>query len=165
MAISEETSCLDQKHYRLELQQAEGMIEVLSKQVVQGCPDGEIDSEFSYELASGGKTEITGSFPDSTILLHYMLTLTTRVVDGLVVYKENMLQNLQKSRGMVFSQGLLLRLIEKGLTREESYKLVQDCAKQVWESKDTQLKEVVEQNSRITQFLNKEDRLQIGVQW
>ena len=72
-------------------------------------------------------------FPDSTILLDYMLYLTTHVIKNLRVYKEKMLENLEASRGMVFSQGLLLRLIEKGLTREEAYKLVQNCAKRVWD--------------------------------
>jgi adenylosuccinate lyase len=82
-------------------------------------------------------------FPDSTILLHYMLGLMTEVIEKLVVFKDNMLRNLQHSRGMVFSQGLLLRLIEKGKTREEAYALVQAAARRVWENASITLKEAV----------------------
>src|SRR5690606_27541651 len=63
--------------------------------------------------------------------------------DNLLVLKENMLRNLEKSRGMVFSQGLLLKLVEKGLTREEGYALVQNAARKVWEDEDITLKEAV----------------------
>ena len=57
-------------------------------------------------------------FPDSTILLDYMLGLMQNVIENLVVNKDRMLKNLESSRGMVFSQGLLLKLVEKGQTRE-----------------------------------------------
>ena len=64
-----------------------------------------------------------------------------------------MLQNLEGSRGMVFSQGLLLRLIEKGLTREKAYALVQRCAKRVWEEGFT-LREAVLEDKQILKYLN-----------
>ncbi|MBI4388239.1 MAG: adenylosuccinate lyase [Candidatus Omnitrophica bacterium] len=92
-------------------------------------------------------------FPDSTILLDYMLATTRRIIDHLVVYKENMRANLEKGRGMVFSQGLLLRLIEKGLTREEAYKIVQDNAKRVWENEKVQLKEIVKKDPKVKKYL------------
>jgi len=73
--------------------------------------------------------------PDSTILLDYMLDRMTRMVDQLVVYPENMKTNLEKTRGMVYSEGVLLKLVQKGLTREEAYALVQKAAFQVMEGK------------------------------
>ncbi len=82
-------------------------------------------------------------FPDSTILAHYMLTLMTPVIENLQVYPERMLANLELSRGMVFSQGLLLQLVEKGLTREQGYALVQDAARRVWENPKLTLHEAV----------------------
>lgn len=82
-------------------------------------------------------------FPDSTILLDYMTVTMQSVIRNLVVHKENMLANLNKSRGMIFSQALLLRLIEKGLTREEAYGLVQKAAKKVWENGKARLDKVV----------------------
>jgi adenylosuccinate lyase len=66
--------------------------------------------------------------PDSTILLDYMLDRMTRMLDHLVVHTENMKANLEKTRGMIYSEGILLKLVEKGLTREEAYALVQKAA-------------------------------------
>lgn len=96
-------------------------------------------------------------FPDSTILLDYMLSLAIRVVDGLAVYPENMKATLAHSRGMVFSQGLLLRLIEKGSTREVAYKIIQDCAKEVWENKRANMKDVAKRDSRVKKFLSEKE--------
>ena len=74
-------------------------------------------------------------FPDSCTLLDYMLATLTKLVQGLVVYPENMKRNLQLSLGMWNSQTVLLTLIRKGLTREEAYDLVQRNAMRTWESK------------------------------
>lgn len=92
-------------------------------------------------------------FPDSTILLDYMLGLMQNVVANLQVNKDRMLKNLEVSRGMVFSQGLLLKLVEKGLTREEGYKLVQGAAKKVWENDKATLKDVVLKDKTIGKHL------------
>jgi adenylosuccinate lyase len=69
--------------------------------------------------------------PDSTVLLDYMLDRLTRLVDQMVVYPENMRANLEKTRGLIFSEAVLLKLIQKGLSREEAYTLVQKAAFQV----------------------------------
>ena len=71
-------------------------------------------------------------FPDSCTLLDYMLVTLTRLVEGLVVYPENMKRNLQLSLGMWNSQTVLLALIRKGLSREEAYELVQRNAMKTW---------------------------------
>src|SRR6266478_2625782 len=71
-------------------------------------------------------------FPDSCTLLDYMLVTLAKLVDGLVLYPENMKQNLGLSLGMWNSQTILLALIKKGLTREEAYDLVQRNALQTW---------------------------------
>jgi adenylosuccinate lyase len=70
--------------------------------------------------------------PDACILLDYMLDLFTGIVRGLHVYPENMQRNLELTQGLVFSQRVLLALIDKGLSRQEAYKLVQDNAMQAW---------------------------------
>ncbi|MBI4358754.1 MAG: adenylosuccinate lyase [Candidatus Omnitrophica bacterium] len=95
-------------------------------------------------------------FPDSTILIDYMLTTMTKVLKDLKVHKDRMLKNLEGSRGMVFSQGLLLRLIEKGLTREEAYARVQKCAKKVWDEGWT-LREAVLEDKKIPSKLSREE--------
>lgn len=71
-------------------------------------------------------------FPDSCTLLDYMLGLTSRLTEGLIVYPENMKKNLGLSLGMWNSQTVLLALIKKGLTREQAYELVQRNAMQTW---------------------------------
>ncbi len=70
--------------------------------------------------------------PDSTTLLHYMLVKFQGVVRGLVLHPENMRRNLELTRGLVFSEGVLLALVDKGMTREEAYALVQRNAMQAW---------------------------------
>jgi adenylosuccinate lyase len=74
-------------------------------------------------------------FPDSCTLLDYMLVTLTKLVEGLLVYPENMKRNLALSLGMWNSQTILLALIRKGLTRERAYELVQRSAMQTWVAK------------------------------
>src|ERR1043165_590768 len=74
-------------------------------------------------------------FPDSCTLLDYMLTLLTKLTQGLIVYPENMKRNLGLSLGMWNSQTVLLALIRKGLTREQAYDVVQRNAMSTWAAK------------------------------
>lgn len=73
-------------------------------------------------------------FPDSLILVDFMLNRFNEIVTNLVVHKKNMLENSEKFGGIIFSQKVLLKLIEKGLTRENAYKLVQRNAISAFES-------------------------------
>jgi len=66
--------------------------------------------------------------PDSTILIDYMLQKMTYIIENLTVYRDNMTANIEKSGGLIFSQRLLHALIEKGLTREQAYKIAQSTA-------------------------------------
>ncbi len=70
--------------------------------------------------------------PDATILLDYMLNRFAGVMEGLVVYPDNMLANMDIFGGVIFSQSVMLKLIEKGLLREDAYKIVQDNAMAAW---------------------------------
>lgn len=72
--------------------------------------------------------------PDSCILLDYMLFLLTDVIDRLIVYPENMLTNLDRTNGLIFSQSVLLALTSKGMKREDAYRIVQTSAMDVWRS-------------------------------
>ena len=71
--------------------------------------------------------------PDATITLDFALARMTQVIEKLVVYPENMLKNLHKFKGLVMSQRVLLALTQSGLSREDSYRLVQRNAMKVWE--------------------------------
>jgi adenylosuccinate lyase len=74
-------------------------------------------------------------FPDSCILADYMLRRLTKILDRLVVYPERMLENLDLTKGLVYSQAVMLALVRKGATREEAYAAVQRNAMRCWEEK------------------------------
>ena len=71
--------------------------------------------------------------PDATITLDFALARLTNVIDKLVIYPDNMLANMNKFRGLVHSQRVLLALTQAGVSREDSYRLVQRNAMKVWE--------------------------------
>ncbi len=73
--------------------------------------------------------------PDSCLALDYMLPLLTSVIKELKVYPENMRRNLELTQGLIFSQRVLLALIDKGLNREEAYEIVQRNAMEAWQQK------------------------------
>jgi len=74
--------------------------------------------------------------PDSTATLHYMLWLFDEIMSGLQVDEERMRANLDMTRGLIYSSRILLALVEKGMDRQEAYKLVQRNAQRVWRNED-----------------------------
>lgn len=94
--------------------------------------------------------------PDATILLDYMLHRFSGVIEKLMVYPDNMKENMQKTHGLVFSQRLLLMLVEKGLSREHAYDTVQPLAMKAWEEKRA-FRELVEADSTIQENLSSEE--------
>jgi adenylosuccinate lyase len=79
------------------------------------------------------------ALPDATILLHYALVRMQSLVENLVVDQDRMLANLESTKGLVYSQAVLLALIDSGLTRDEAYHLVQRNAMATWDSTETLL--------------------------
>jgi adenylosuccinate lyase len=71
-------------------------------------------------------------FPDSCILLDYMLQKATKLFDGLVVDEARMLANLSLSQRLVFSGAVLLALVDHGMLRDDAYRVVQECAMRAW---------------------------------
>lgn len=96
-------------------------------------------------------------FPDATTLLHYMLNRFTKVMEGLVVYPDNMQRNMNRYGGVIFSQRVMLTLVEKGVLREEAYRLVQRNAMAAWNTTDGSFKANVENDAEITSVLSKEE--------
>lgn len=95
--------------------------------------------------------------PDSTILIHYMLVRFTSIVKDLVVYPENMKNNMDVFGGVIFSQAVMLRLIDKGLSREDSYKLVQSNAMKAWNKDNGNFRQNLFSDSKILEHLTKEE--------
>lgn len=92
--------------------------------------------------------------PDSTILLDYMIHRFTAIVKDLVVYPDNMRRNLDVFGGVIFSQAVLLKLVEKGLTREDAYSLVQQNAMSVWNQSGKSFKEALLADDRVMDKLS-----------
>ncbi|BAM46560.1 adenylosuccinate lyase [Amphibacillus xylanus] len=93
--------------------------------------------------------------PDATIVINYMLNRFCRIVDNLTVFPENMKRNIDRTHGVIFSQRVLLSLIDQGMSREEAYDLVQPNAMKAWET-ETHFRTLIEQEPRITEVLSKE---------
>ena len=91
--------------------------------------------------------------PDATILLDFMLSRFSGLVENLVIYPERMLQNLRMTHGVIFSQMAMLKLVEKGLSREDAYALVQGHAMRSWEE-GREFKELLEGDDRVKACLD-----------
>jgi adenylosuccinate lyase len=94
-------------------------------------------------------------FPDSTILVDYLLAKTTDLIDRLLVYPERMKKNLESTGGLIFSGQLLLDLAEAGMLREEAYRLVQSHAMRAWKE-DLVFRDEVAKDAAITKLLSPE---------
>ena len=95
-------------------------------------------------------------FPDSCILAEYMLRRMTKILDRLVVYPERMLQNLNLTNGLVFSQRVMLALVRAGMTREQAYAASQRNAMRCWEEK-TPLRELLGADEEVAALLSPEE--------
>ena len=94
--------------------------------------------------------------PDSTIALNYMLNKFIPIIEGLLVYPKNMIANLSKTRGLIYSQRILLELMKKGLPRDLAYEIIQACAMQVWQE-STEFKDVLFRDRRVRKYLSQNE--------
>lgn len=94
--------------------------------------------------------------PDSNILIDYMLQKFTNLVYNLNVFPERMKENLEKTKGLIFSQKIMLELTKKGLSREEAYRIVQKISMQVWQGRDN-FRELLLKDSEIYQYLSESE--------
>ena len=94
--------------------------------------------------------------PDATITVHYMLHRFANIVERLTVYPENMKRNMDRTFGLIYSQRVLLTLIDKGLKREEAYDLVQQKAMEAWE-KQTSFKQLIKNEQKIQSVLTEQE--------
>jgi adenylosuccinate lyase len=99
--------------------------------------------------------------PDSCIGLDYMLDLTIKLIKNLFIYPENMLKNLKLTRGLVYSQTVLLKLINKGISREDAYRIVQTSAMDVWADQSKDLHSELSKSSEVMKYLTEEELSEI----
>jgi adenylosuccinate lyase len=90
--------------------------------------------------------------PDATILLDYMLNSFTYLIKNLIIYPENMKKNLEKTKGLIFSEGVMLALTRKGIPREEAYQVVQENAMKGWAG-GKGFEELLKEDARLNQWL------------
>lgn len=95
--------------------------------------------------------------PDSCILLDYMLHLSIKLIKNLIIYPDNMLKNLNLTRGLIYSQTVLLKLVSKGASREDAYKLVQTPAMEVWADTNKNLKDELLKSKEVLNYLSSKD--------
>jgi len=98
--------------------------------------------------------------PDSTILIDYMLHRLSRIVKNLVVYPNHMTENLNKMKGLIYSQQVLLKLADRGLERQEAYEMVQRNALKVWET-GREFQSLLLQDKEIRKHLTQKDIAEI----
>ena len=98
--------------------------------------------------------------PDATIVLDFMLGRFTGMMDKLIVYPDRMLSNLNMTKGVIFSQMVLLALVEKGMTREDAYTIVQKNAMKSWHE-GIEFKELLEKDDAIKKYLQGKDLAEI----
>ena len=92
--------------------------------------------------------------PDSCILLDYMLTQFTKIIEQLLVYPDRMQANINLTHGLIFSQEVLLALTKKGLKREDAYRIVQEEAMNVWKN-GQDFRELLAQREEVTRHFSK----------
>jgi adenylosuccinate lyase len=92
--------------------------------------------------------------PDTCILTHFMLVEITDLVQNLLVYPENMARNMNCYGGVVFSQRVMLTLVDKGMSREEAYATVQSCAHQAWNKPEGDFRTLISQDPHVTETLS-----------
>lgn len=95
--------------------------------------------------------------PDSCITLDYILTLSIKLLSDLIIYPDNMMKNLNITRGLVYSQTVMLALVNKGITREDAYKLVQSCAMDVWNNNSKNLLDELLASQDVKKYLKENE--------
>jgi adenylosuccinate lyase len=96
-------------------------------------------------------------FPDASILVHYMLHRWNNVMKDIVVYPDNMRRNMNRYGGIIFSQRVMLTLVQKGIAREEAYRWVQRNAHAAWNVEGASFLENLKQDTDVTQTLSLEE--------
>lgn len=97
------------------------------------------------------------ALPDACILVDFMTVRINEIMSGLNVYEVNMKANLYRFGGVVFSQQVLLKLVEKGLRREDAYKIVQELTKKAWNKIDGDFKKQVHDSKEVSEKLSKDE--------
>ena len=96
------------------------------------------------------------TLPDSCFTINYMLFKFTEIMAGLIVNEDKMIDNINLSRGLIYSQRLMLTLISKGMTRDTAYRIVQKNSNDAWNNK-IELKKLISENDEVNKTLSNQE--------
>jgi len=146
------SSAMPHKHNPILCEQLSGLARIVRANVIPALENIPLWHERDISHSSVERV----IFPDSTILIDYMLTKIIYILSNLKVNKQKMLENINITGGLIFSQNLLIKLIEKGFIRNKAYELVQSIANRAW-NEGLNFKQLVYQNDEIKKYLNKKE--------
>jgi adenylosuccinate lyase len=143
------SSAMPHKRNPIKSEQLTGLARVLRGNLQAGLEDVALWHERDISHSSVERIIL----PDSLLLAYYMLERFRQVVEGLRVYPERMIENLEASYGLVFSQPVLLALIEAGMTRDDAYRVVQRNAMRAWDERRT-FRDLLRDDPDVTKVLD-----------
>ena len=143
------SSAMPHKRNPIKSEQLCGLARVLRGNLVVGMEDVALWHERDISHSSAERVVLA----DSLLLAFYMLKQATRIIEGMRVYPERMIENLNSSYGLVFSQPVLLSLVESGVTRDDAYRMVQRNAMLAWETR-RMFRELLEADVEVMASLN-----------
>ena len=147
------SSAMPHKRNPIRSERVSGLSRILRSYVVTALENVPLWHERDISHSSNERIML----PDVSICLHFMLREMKEIINNLKVYPENMLKNLNIYGGVIFSQKVLLLLVEKGLSREKAYSLVQKNAHQAWNNENGNFKENIEGDQEIMALVTEND--------
>ena len=147
------SSAMPHKRNPIRSERVSGLSRILRSYVVTALENVPLWHERDISHSSNERIML----PDVSICLHFMLREMKEIISNLRVYPKNMLKNLNIYGGVIFSQKVLLLLVEKGLTREKAYSLVQKNAHQAWNNENGNFRQNIEADQEIMAFVTKND--------
>ena len=147
------SSAMPHKRNPIRSERVSGLSRILRSYVVTALENVPLWHERDISHSSNERIML----PDVSICLHFMLREMKEIINNLKVYPENMLKNLNIYGGVIFSQKVLLLLVEKGLSREKAYSLVQKNAHQAWNNENGNFKQNIEGDQEIMALVTEHD--------
>ena len=147
------SSAMPHKRNPIRSERVSGLSRILRSYVVTALENVPLWHERDISHSSNERIML----PDVSICLHFMLREMKEIINNLKVYPDNMLKNLNIYGGVIFSQKVLLLLVEKGMSREKAYSLVQKSAHQAWNNENGNFKENIEGDQEIMALVTEHD--------
>ncbi len=147
------SSAMPHKRNPIRSERVSGLSRILRSNVIAALENVALWHERDITHSSNERIML----PDISICLHFMLREMVEIITNLQVYPENMIKNMNVYGGVIFSQRVLLLLVNRGLTREKAYRLVQKNAHEAWNNERGDFRKNVENDPEIAEIISSED--------